>query len=132
MLPEPTSWSKPFWEGIADRELRLPWCQRCDQPHFPPRPFCPHCWNDDLTWQRSSGRGTVYSYTEVRAYPPSSFQDRLPYVIAIVRLAEGVQMLTNIVGDSADIDMDREVEVRFEERDGDVLPVFAVRGEDSS
>lgn len=68
----------------------------------------------------------------MRAYPPSSFQDRLPYVIAIVRLAEGVQMLTNIVGDSADIDMDREVEVRFDERDSDVLPVFAARGEDSS
>jgi uncharacterized OB-fold protein len=74
----------------------------------------------------ASGRGTIYSYTVVETNAPSAFMKDVPYVIAIVRLEEGVQMLTNIVGcDPYQVRCDMPVQVTFEKLDDEFsLPKF--------
>lgn len=119
-------YSKPFWDGVEAGELRLPWCLACGKPHFPPRPFCPHCWEDEVEWRPASGRGKLYTYTVVRANPPSAFVDLLPFVIGIVRLDEDVQMMTHIEGDHAKLACDAPVEVTWKKIHGRKLPAFVV------
>lgn len=125
-LPASTPWSTPFWVSVQRRQLQLPWCADCDQAHFPPRPFCPHCWSDNIQWRPSAGRGLIHSFTTVRAYPPSAFQGDLPYVIAVVRLDEGVQLLSNIEVHGQELEIGGTVEVVFREIEDGLLPVFTL------
>jgi uncharacterized OB-fold protein len=87
--------TKPFWEAAKRHELVLPRCRRCSRFHFYPRELCPHCLSSDLEWVGTSGRGRLYSYAVIQQAPHPSFS--VPYVYAIVQLAEGVMMPSNIV-----------------------------------
>jgi len=118
--------SKPFWNGVERSELVLPFCRACGKAHFPPRPFCPHCWAEEIEWRPATGRGTLYTYTIVRANPPSAFVDLLPYVIGIVRLDEDVQMMCHMLGDHESLTCDAAVEVVWAEIHGRKMPFFQV------
>lgn len=124
-LPKPSHWSAGYWQAAAERRFVVQECRTCDRPIMYPKRVCPHCLGDDLGWRPSAGRGEIYAVTTQIAGPPSGFADRLPYVIAIVRLDEGVQLMSNIVGPGAETARcgDR-VTVDFEEAEGTVLPVF--------
>ena len=97
-LPEPSETSRPFWEGLRARELRLQRCRDCGQHIFYPRDICPHCLSVRLEWVAAGGTGKVYSYTVVRRAMHPAFKDDLPYVLAIVELDEGPRLTTNVVG----------------------------------
>jgi scaffold protein (connect acetoacetyl-CoA thiolase and HMG-CoA synthase) len=61
-----------------------------------------------------SGAGTVYSFTVVRQ-PPAGYEEQAPYVLALVRLAEGplvTAQLTDCDADNVTIDMPVEVVTR--------------------
>ena len=57
-----------FWEGVAQRELRIQRCNACQRLQHPPGPMCSGCHGLDLGFVRSQGRGSVYSFV-VRAPP---------------------------------------------------------------
>lgn len=116
----------PYLVGLPRQELLVPWCASCDRPHFPPRSFCPHCWGDEIDWRPASGKGSIYSFTVVRANPPSEFQADLPFTIAIVQLTEGVRLLTHISGSPEDVRCDLPVRVSFLTRKNNVLPIFEI------
>ncbi|PTR22830.1 hypothetical protein C8K36_11012 [Rhodococcus sp. OK519] len=124
-LPTPTVLSRPFWEGCAEGELRYQRCTACGRAEFDPNMLCRGCGSDDLEWQVSAGRGTVYSYTEVTRPQTPAFTS--PYVVVIVELDEGYHMVSNIVGcTTADVRIGMPVAVEFHEIDGGVvLPYFA-------
>lgn len=94
-IPVPTPLSAPFWQGCAEGELRYQECEDCGRAIFKPQDFCPNCLGIRLTWRESSGIGEVYSYSVV--WRPQTPAFDVPYVVAIVELAEGYQMLTNVV-----------------------------------
>jgi uncharacterized OB-fold protein len=94
-LPVITPETMHFWDGTRDGELRLQRCSDCEHVYFPPRPFCPRCAGSNIAIVVASGRATLLSYV-ISHLPASGFTP--PYVIAIVALEEGPQMLTNIVG----------------------------------
>ena len=73
-----------------------------------------------------AGRGRVYSYTVVENNAPSAFLADMPFVVAVIRLDEGVQMLSNVVGcDPHTVECDMPVEVCFERLDDEfTLPKF--------
>ena len=93
---------------------------------FYPRIACPHCASDSLEWVEASGKGTVYSFTVVEANAPSAFVGDIPFVVAVIRLQEGVQMLSNVVGcDPHAVVCDMPVEVTYEKlNDEFTLPKF--------
>ncbi len=97
LAPEPTPESAEFWAGLRRQELRIQRCRACQRHYFYPRPFCPQCWSSDVEWDTVSGRATLESYV-VSYRPAPGFEERVPYVIAVVTLAEGPRMMSNVVG----------------------------------
>ena len=124
-VPRPTGDSAPYWEGCARGELRYRRCASCDTVVFEPRPLCPACHNRTLPWHRSAGRGTVYSWSVVHRPMTPAFHT--PYAPAIVRLDEGFDMVTALVGCRPDdIHDGMRVEVEFHRVDDEItLPFFA-------
>jgi uncharacterized OB-fold protein len=130
-VPVPTPETQPFWDGCAAGELRIQRCVDCGKPYFYPRPVCPACGSANVEWFTASGAATLYSYT-INHRPAPGFAAEGPYAIAVVELAEGPRMMTNLTGIPAtpdDLVLDMPLQVRFERR-GDVsLPVFAPAGQ---
>jgi uncharacterized OB-fold protein len=126
-VPEPTPETQPFWDGCARGELLLQRCRDCGKPYFYPRPVCPACGSTDVEWFRASGRATLYSYV-INHRPARGFEAEAPYAIAVVELAEGPRMMTNIVGvpnTPEDLILDMELQVTFELRGDVTIPLFA-------
>ena len=96
-LPRPAAGptTAPFWEACGRGELLFQRCQSCGEANFPPVEHCRWCQSAQLAWQRSAGRGDIYSFTVAHRAVTPAF--RAPYAPAIVTLAEGYQMLTNII-----------------------------------
>ena len=125
-IPVVNPWAKPFWEAARENKLIIQQCKDCGTYIFYPRIACTNCFSDNLTWVPASGRGKVYTYTVVESYPPSAFIPDLPFVVAVVRLEEGVQMLSNIVGcDPHTVYCEMPVAVVFEKLNEEfTLPKF--------
>ena len=125
-VPVVASWSRPYWAAAKEGRLTIQQCTSCNKHVFYPRMVCPHCAADSLVWVEASGKGTVYSYTVVEANAPSAFLADMPFVIAVIRLEEGVQMLSNVIGCAPHtVKCDMPVQVTFEKLDGEfTLPKF--------
>jgi uncharacterized OB-fold protein len=126
-IPVPTPETRPFWEAARRHELVAQRCRACGEHVFYPRAVCPRCFGNELEWRRLGGRGTLHTFTVVyrgaRGFPLGP-----PYVIAVVELAEGPRLMTNLVGiepDPARIRIGMAVEVVFEDVSDDIaLPRF--------
>ncbi len=116
----------PYWEGVAQGELRYQSCQSCGKPIFYPRSVCPHCLSEKLEWRTSLGRGEVYAFTVVRRAPDANFAQRVPYVVALVDLEEGFRVMTNLVDCPPEqVRVGMRVVVTFGQGiDGQPLPYF--------
>ena len=128
-LPEPTPETRHFWEGCKAGELRLQRCAACARCYFPPRPFCPRCGSRKVEIHAASGRATLYSYVISHRRPPwLADPSSEPHSVAVVELAEGVRMMTNIVGcpqTPEALQLDMALEVTFEKVSEDIsLPLF--------
>lgn len=125
LLREPEADGKPFWTAAAEGRLVLQHCQSCGKTRFPPRHQCPRCWSPETEWKDASGHGEIESVTIVRRAPTAAFREIVPYAIVAVMLAEGVRMITNLVGDRAlDAQIGDKVVVYFEQRPNGALPQF--------
>ncbi|MFE0358912.1 Zn-ribbon domain-containing OB-fold protein [Streptomyces nigra] len=123
-LPRPTALSRPFWDGCLEGRLLVQRCSSCTHHYFIPSAFCPRCLDTDYEWVESSGRGRVVTCTAVWRPPTPAFDP--PYTVAVVRMEEGYDMFTNIVGAEPDADLiGAAVKVRFHRASEDIaLPFF--------
>lgn len=124
---------EPFWTATRDRRLVLPWCPTCARCHWYPREVCPYCLSPDLQWRESSGAGEVYACSVMPKPAMPMMADRVPYLVALISLDDGVRMMSNVVGsDPYTVAVGDRVQVDWEPlTDGRHLPVFrlADRGE---
>lgn len=118
-----------FWEGVARHRLLIQRCTGCATLRFPWLPGCNSCGGQEWDTVEASGHGTVYSYV-VMHHPPFPAFDP-PYAVALVELAEGVRVISNITGVPSDkVRIGMPVELEFLRVDEDMeLPVF--RGADA-
>ena len=97
----------------------------CGKCHFYPRGVCPHCWSNDLEWIKASGKGKLHTFA-IPQRPIMGIPG--PFITAIVELAEGPRIATNVVGvepDPKNLRCDMEVEVVFDDlTDTIALPKF--------
>jgi len=111
--------SREFWEAARENRLIIKRCDACAKVFFPPSYLCPCCWSDKTSWIDSAGKGTVYSYTIMERAPAPEFAARVPYVVALIDLAEGPRIMANIVGLRAlETAVGEQVAVCFEDRGG--------------
>lgn len=124
-LPQPTPETQHFWDGCKAGELRLQRCDDCDKVYFPPRPFCPACSSRSVTIFTASGQATLASYV-INERPHPAWD--APYAIAIVQLAEGPRMASNIVECEQTPEalvLDMPLMVQFEAMNDEItLPLF--------
>jgi uncharacterized OB-fold protein len=128
--PMPTPETQPYWDGARAGQLRIQRCTACREHYFYPRPFCPRCGSAEVEWVTASGRATLHSYV-INHRPAPGFEADAPYAIAIVALEEGPRMMSNIVGVESTPEhlvLDMPLEVAFEERGDQRVPVFRPAG----
>lgn len=114
-LPEATDLTRPFWKAAKEGKLLVQRCCDCGERIFYPRNICTNCMSSNLDWMQVEGQGKVHTFTIVHYAPFPSFQNDVPYVLAVIELNEGPRMLTNIVGCSPDkVEIGMEVEVVFD------------------
>jgi uncharacterized OB-fold protein len=97
-IPTPDIETQAFWDGCREGRFLIRHCNACGEDHFYPRPFCPKCWSDDVEWKAATGRGTLYTYSIVHQNDLPPFNERVPYVAAVVELDEGPRVMTNVEG----------------------------------
>lgn len=97
-LPTIEDDSREYWDAAADGRLLIARCGSCGRIHHYPRVICPYCWSEDVTAVEASGQATLYTYSTVYMNDLPPFRDRLPYIAAVVDLAEGPRLMTTIVG----------------------------------
>ena len=123
-IPRPTPTEQPFYDACAAGKLVLQHCQHCGHVLFYPRTHCDACQSDQLAWEDASGAGTIASYTVVRRAVSADFET--PYVIALIDLAEGPRMMSQIIDADPDaLAVGLSVKVDFAAWSEDItLPVF--------
>ncbi|MBC3843745.1 hypothetical protein GXW82_36600 [Streptacidiphilus sp. 4-A2] len=95
--PVPDAFTQVYWDAAAQGRLLLRRARGLRRAHHYPREFCPYCWSEDVAWEQASGRACLYTWSEVHANDLPPFRDRLPYVAAVVDLAEGPRLMTEVV-----------------------------------
>lgn len=96
LFPDISALNTPFWDGLAEGEVRLQRCAKCGCHQYPPESFCYSCGAQALSWVK--GEGTVYSFIVVHQQYHKAFKPFLPYTVAIVQMNEGPRMLSAMLG----------------------------------
>jgi uncharacterized OB-fold protein len=125
--PISNPFTETYWEAARDGRLLVRRCHTCGNAHHPPRPACPICWSADVVWEEAAGVGTLYSFSVIHENDLAPFSAGLPYVVAVVELAEGPHFMTTIIeSDADDLHVGAKVSVVFVDRDGVSIPAFRV------
>jgi uncharacterized OB-fold protein len=96
--PSPSGFSAEFYAHCARGELRFQRCASCRSWRHPPRVTCPQCGSEQWAWERSSGRGTLFTWTVTHQALVPGFADDVPYAVAVVELEEGLRLVSAVRG----------------------------------
>jgi uncharacterized protein len=122
--PRPSLRSEPYWEGCRQHRLLYQQCAECGHHGLSAFAVCAQCHATSPIWVASAGRGSLYSWTVVWRPPNPSF--RVPYAPAVVRLDEGVWMMSAVIGCGPDaLHEDMRLTVAFHPASPEItLPYF--------
>jgi uncharacterized protein len=123
MRPQITPDTAFFWAGTLAGELRIQRCGGCGARRHPPGPMCPACGEPaDGGYVVAAGTGEVFSYV-VHHHPPVPGK-KLPLVVALVALPEGVRVVGEMPGVAPDqVRIGLPVRATFVRVDGDPDPL---------
>jgi uncharacterized OB-fold protein len=99
--PEPSSFTRPFWEATRECRLLLQYCTVARRFQHYPRPVSIYTGRKTIEWREVAGTGSVYAFTVTHRAPPA-FRGREPFIVATVELDEGVRLMSNIEGAAPD------------------------------
>lgn len=106
-----------FGAGMAQRlRLEAGRCRSCGRLEYPQRPQCRNCGHDTFDPEPLSGRGTLYTFTEIaRGGAPAEFDDQQTMtgtiIVGVVELDEGPRTIAQIVdADAALLDIGTPVQ----------------------
>ncbi len=85
-------------------------CKGCRALFFPTRQYCSSCQSADVEDYGFSGRGVIESYTTIRV-APAGFS--APYVVAIIKLDEGVSIVSQVVTEENETGIGKNVGAVF-------------------
>ena len=96
-LPVPTPDNREFYAAARRGELVFQRCAVCGRFRHYPRPICPRCLSREYSWERVSGRGSVFTWTIVRGPTLPAFEHKVPYNVVDVLLEEGVHFVAEVL-----------------------------------
>ena len=129
-LPEivETKINTPYWQALREGRLDYQHCCDCNHRWLPAREHCPSCLSENTDWLTASGDGVLVSWVVYhKAYAPH-LAEQIPYNVAIVELAEGPRLLSNIVDhpDGTGLAANAAVRLRIEQSNGRAIPRFCL------
>ena len=115
-LPKTRGPAAEFYKFCKAHELRFQRCTDCSAWRHIPRDMCAKCGSFNFEWARSSGKGTVFSWT-VAAQPfVPQFAPLVPYAPVVIELEEGVRMVSWVTDIKPDeLALGIPVEVMFDD-----------------
>jgi hypothetical protein len=132
--PDPVAKPRPvldgttaeFYEHCARGALSFQRCATCGTWRHPPRVLCARCGSPRWSWEPSTGRGHVFTWTVVHQAMHPAFASEVPYAVVVVETDEGVRLVANLRdADPAVLRLDLPVEVVYERVDETLtLPMF--------
>ncbi|GAA4239823.1 OB-fold domain-containing protein [Actinomadura meridiana] len=114
LLPEITPENKPYWDGLAQNELRLQCCDECGEYRFPESEVCPRCLSASFSWRAVSGKGRLWSWIRMHQRYLSAFDEVSPYLVAYVKLDEGPPVISTLVDEPDELAFDVPVRAVFQ------------------
>ncbi len=116
---------KTYRESLEAGRLSFQRCRHCTHAWLPPREECPRCLRADWAWEEAGGAAKLVSWVVYHtAYDPA-WAGRVPYNVAIVELAEGPRLISNILAPNDSLRGDMALRLVVE-REGDrAVPRFA-------
>ncbi len=93
----PISKKSRFWDALAEGKFVTTKCADCGKISFPPQADCPNCLGGNVEWIELGTEAELLTFTYVQI-TPTSFVDHDPYVVAICKLKEGVNVLAWVEG----------------------------------
>lgn len=112
----------PFWEGLQGGKFLAPRCRNCGELFFPPRSHCPECLEDSFIWEELSGKGVLYSWTELFFAQP---EFDTPFLLGLIDLAEGIGRITARISKvtSEELQIGMPLQIRIT-RHGDGMAIY--------
>jgi uncharacterized OB-fold protein len=125
-LPVPDALSAPYWAALDAGRHTFQRCRVCNNAWLPPRHECPRCLAADWAWEDASGAARLISWVVYHTAFHPAFKARLPYTVAVVELAEGPRLISNIVGtdDPEQLAIDQPLRLTIEREGGVAVPRF--------
>jgi len=81
-----------FYKFVNEGKLMAAKCSKCGKVIFPPRPACPKCLSQNLSWIHIADECKLLTYTIIHV-SSKDFESKVPYVLGIVKFAEAGQLL---------------------------------------
>jgi uncharacterized OB-fold protein len=127
-LPRGEDYHGDFYRFCQQHELRFQRCSNCGGWRHMPRECCNQCGSLEWSWERSSGKGVIFSWTIIHRALHPGFAGALPYAAVVIELEEGVRLVSNVVDIAPDeLRIGLLVEVVFDDVTADTgitLPKF--------
>jgi uncharacterized OB-fold protein len=90
------TFSKAYWDATREKKLVLQFDASTGRYQFYPRPVGIASGRRSLEWREASGKGKIFSYTIARR-TREPFRGHEPFLIVLVTLDEGVNVMANMV-----------------------------------
>lgn len=124
--PPQSEYGTPFWDATREERLLIPYSTETGEPFWYPREVAVDDLGGGYEWREATGDGTVYAVSVQHRAGPGRDEGEGPYAVALVDLAEGVRIMSNVVGcEPDDVEVGMAVRVTWHDlSDGRKLPLF--------
>lgn len=125
-LPKPEGLNAEFYANCAAGRLCFQRCTDCGAWRHLPRVLCGACGSAHWSWQPSSGRGRIFSWTVTHQPAHPAFGADAPFVVAVVEMDEGVRVVSGLRGIAPEaLALDLPVRLELERVSDEIaLPYF--------
>ena len=104
LLPDPHDpLMAPHWQALREGHLKVQQCDRCSYLRWQPASICPECLAGECHWTEIEAAGKLWSFTVYHRALHPAFKQRVPYVVGLVELDSGVQMIGAVAAPDAEI-----------------------------
>jgi uncharacterized OB-fold protein len=90
----------PFWQATRERRFLLQFDSQANRYQFYPRPISLYS-TMPLVWREARGEGTLVAHTLCHT-PAPGFKALTPYILGLVKLAEGPRVFARVVDTTYD------------------------------
>jgi len=111
-----------FKDLLQNETIQGSKCDKCNNLMLPPRIICNKCGNINLIPHEYEKQGTIRAFSKIYV-PLTEFQEKCPYTVGIVELAEG-PMISGLILDDQKIEVGIKVEAVFLKEEGRTTLAF--------